>query len=71
MAVFSLFGHVFVIAAGTLPVAVAVLVVFVIGTPFSRWLRWVVVFLYVAVGVSVGVGYGTSAGAVDGDLRGH
>ena len=28
-------------------------------------------FLHVAVGVSASVGYGTSAGAVDGDLRGH
>ena len=59
------------IASGALPVAVAVLVVFVVGTPLSRGLRWVVVFLRVAVGVRVSGRYGTSAGAVDGDLWGH
>ena len=68
--IFFLFGHVFVVASRALPFAVAVLVVFVIGTPLARRLRWIIVHFHVAVGVSISAGYGASTSAVDGDLWG-
>ena len=68
--VFLLFGRVFVVASRALPLAAMVLVFLVVGSPFSRWLRRLIVLLYVAVDISIRVGCISSASAVDTDLRG-
>lgn len=68
--VLLLFGRVFVVASRALPLAAMVLVFLVVGSPFSRWLRWLIVLLCVAVDKSIGVGCVASARAVDTDLRG-
>lgn len=65
-----LFGRVFVVASRALPLAAMVLMFLIVGSPFSRWLRWLIVLLYVTVDISISAGCVSSAGAVDTDLRG-
>ncbi len=65
---FLLFGRVVVVAAGALPFTAVVLVLFVVGTPLSGWLGWVIVLFRVAVGVGNSAGNAASARAVNGDL---